>query len=154
MALVAAWLVSGVTALPISPAENNTLSYRCPHAENCRTIPGIVYSCLATIFACTWVAVHPNVPSPKAKWLHAVLLRVAVTVCALLVPEYVVAWSIRQWLVATHIGREVAKQAQVDERSRRDSGKSHPCGGARSTKTLSRLPASRRAQDHFYEGSQ
>ncbi len=29
-----------------------------------RTTSDIVTSCLATIFACTWTAIHPNIPSP------------------------------------------------------------------------------------------
>ena len=132
MALVVAWLVSGVAAIPISPAEDSIFSYRCSDIEYCRTIPGIVWSCLATIFACTWVAVHPNVPAPKSKVQHVVFQRVAVTICALLVPEYIVAWSVRQWLVANQIVKEVtarnmeaamkAEQTAEKERSRKDSG--------------------------------
>ncbi|KAF7977362.1 hypothetical protein HWV62_3953 [Athelia sp. TMB] len=122
MSLFVAWMVSGVAALPISPAENSIFSYKCSDIEYCRTIPGIVWSCLATIFACTWVAVHPNVPAPKSKVYYVVLQRIAVTVCGLLVPEYIVAWSIRQWLVANQIVKEVAdrkmKAAKMAEKER------------------------------------
>ncbi|KAF7982733.1 hypothetical protein HWV62_26604 [Athelia sp. TMB] len=126
MSLFVAWMVPGVAALPISPAENSIFSYKCSDIEYCRTIPGIVWSCLATIFACTWVAVHPNVPAPKSKVYYVVLQRIAVTVCGLLVPEYIVAWSIRQWLVANQIVKEVAdrkmeaaeKAAKIAEKER------------------------------------
>lgn len=37
----------------------------CNDINNCRTLVGIVSSCLATIFACVWIAVHPNIPGPE-----------------------------------------------------------------------------------------
>ncbi|KZP34023.1 hypothetical protein FIBSPDRAFT_943096 [Athelia psychrophila] len=115
MSIAFVWLASGASALPISPIEDaGIFSYECSDISYCRTMFGIVWSCLATIFACTWVAVHPNVPAPKPKrWYHPARRRVAVTLCALLVPEYIVAWSIRQWLVASHIIRDI-KQAEEE----------------------------------------
>ena len=39
-----------------------------------RSIWNIIWSCFSTIFACTWIAVHPNIPAPKdSQW--AVLRR-------------------------------------------------------------------------------
>lgn len=131
MVLILLWLASSASAFPLSPAEDNAIfDYQCSDILYCRTIFGIVWSCLATIFACTWVAVHPNVPSPESAYpFQPVVHRVAITICALLVPEYIVAWSIRQWLVASHIIKEVkqwekeAKDKPVIGRDvRRDSG--------------------------------
>jgi len=41
-------------ASPDSPA--------CNDIHNCRTLASIIYSCLATIFACTWGSYHPDIP--------------------------------------------------------------------------------------------
>ena len=77
-----------------------------------------MWSCLVTIFSCAWVAVHPNVPCPKKReangWIQRCIQnpllsfmehRLPLFICALLVPEYVLAWAIRQFFGA----REIAK---------------------------------------------
>ncbi|KAJ7848851.1 hypothetical protein B0H14DRAFT_2582815 [Mycena olivaceomarginata] len=48
----------------------------CDPDSNTRTLFGIVSGCLATVSACTWVSVHPNVPGPETgsrrqAWPHA-----------------------------------------------------------------------------------
>ncbi|KAF8175518.1 hypothetical protein K438DRAFT_1979743 [Mycena galopus ATCC 62051] len=90
----------------------------CPDGDNCRTTWNIVWSCLATIFSCTWVAVHPNIPGPvntremslTQRLRHALWQflsnRLLLFVIALLVPEYILAWAIRQHLEAHRIARE------------------------------------------------
>ena len=91
----------------------------CTNVTHCRTIWNIIWSCLSTIFLCTWVAVHPNIPCPREreaktrfqKWIRNPLLsfaehRLPLFVCALLVPEYILAWAIRQYLRARNIARE------------------------------------------------
>ena len=91
----------------------------CNDLMHCRTIWNIVWSCLVTIFSCTWVAVHPNVPCLK-KWeangwiesciwnplLSFVEHRLPLFICALLVPKYVLAWAIKQFLVAQDIAKQ------------------------------------------------
>ena len=108
-----------IDAGPIPTIENRSLTgNHCNNLGHCRTIWNIVWSCLVTIFSCTWVAVHPNVPCPKKRkangWIERFIRnpllsfvehRLPLFICALLVPEYVLAWSIRQFLVA----REIAK---------------------------------------------
>ena len=58
-----------------------------------------------TIFSCTWVAVHPNVPCPEKRnpIISFAGHRLPLFICALLVPEYVLAWAIRQFLRAREI---------------------------------------------------
>ena len=103
---------------PILTIEHRSLmGNHCNDLAHCRTIWN-VWSCLVTIFSCTWVAVHPNVPCPKKReangWIERYIQnpllsfvehRLPLFICALLVPEYVLAWSIRQFFVA----REIAK---------------------------------------------
>lgn len=68
--------------------------------DNSRTIWDIVWACLATIFACTWVAVHPNIPSPRANWKARFRSRLVVMVYAWIAPECVTMWAVIQLLSA------------------------------------------------------
>lgn len=70
-----------------------------------RTIWNIVWSCLVTIFACTWVAVHPNIPDPDEKWVRIASRRVGITIMALIAPELVIVWAIRQWINARKLAQ-------------------------------------------------
>ena len=102
------YLVQGtyIDASPIPSINNDSLAgNHCTDLTHCRSIWNIVWSCLVTIFSCTWVAVHPNVPCPKNQ--NPVISfaghRLPLFICALLVPEYVLAWAIRQFLRAREI---------------------------------------------------
>src|ERR1700741_4904037 len=70
----------------------------------CRSLWNIVWSCIVTIFACTWVAVHPNVPTPARnahrRWYSRPLRRTRIMLYALIGPEFVLMWAWRQRLVA------------------------------------------------------
>ena len=105
------YLVQGIyiDASPIPSTDNDSLAgNRCTDLTHCRTIWSIVWSCLVTIFSCTWVAVHPNVPCLEKQ--NPVISfaghRLPLFICALLVPEYVLAWAIRQFLRAREIANE------------------------------------------------
>ena len=116
------YLVHGVSidGSPIQSIDNRSLAgNHCTDLSHCRTIWNIIWSCLVTIFSCTWVAVHPNIPCPKEReansWIERCILnpllsfaehRLPLFICALLVPEYILAWAIRQFLRA----REIAKR--------------------------------------------
>ena len=64
-----------------------------------RSVVKIVWSCLAVIFACTWVSVHPNVPGDKERPFDVVWRKLSIMVDALLAPELVLFWAMRQWIV-------------------------------------------------------
>jgi len=68
-----------------------------------RTVWSIVWSCLATLFACSWVAVHPNVP--RATDSEALILgrRLATMGYMLLAPELVICWAAKQHFSAKEI---------------------------------------------------
>ena len=107
-------------ASPVPFIDNRSLAVNhCTDLSHCRSIWNIVWSCLVTIFSCTWVAIHPNVPSPKKReangWIEICIWnpllsfaehRLPLFVCALLVPEYVLAWAIRQFLSARKIANQ------------------------------------------------
>ena len=108
-----------IDAGPIPTIEHCSLmGNHCNDLVHCRTIWNIIWSCLVTVFSCTWVAIHPNVPCPKKreangwieKYIRNPLLsfverRLPLFICALLVPEYVLAWAIRQFLSARYIAK-------------------------------------------------
>ncbi|KAF7324998.1 hypothetical protein MKEN_00542200 [Mycena kentingensis (nom. inval.)] len=49
---------------PRDPLTGPALDETCTDIHNCRLLFDILWGCLTTIFACTWVSVHPNVPPP------------------------------------------------------------------------------------------
>ncbi|KDQ60380.1 hypothetical protein JAAARDRAFT_126241, partial [Jaapia argillacea MUCL 33604] len=66
---------------------------------------GIISSCLTTIFTCTWVAIHPNIPSPEESPIEVIVRRVILMVMALIAPELVLVWAMRQWFGARRIAK-------------------------------------------------
>ena len=101
---------------PIPIIEHRSLmGNHCNDLAHCRTIWNIVWSCVVTIFSCTWVAIHPNVPCPKKRnpLLSFAEHRLPLFICALLVPEYMLAWSIRQFLVARKIASRNKGESQT-----------------------------------------
>ena len=75
---------------------------------NDRTVWSIVWSCLATLFACSLVAVHPNVP--RATDSDALILgrRLATMGYMLFAPELVIYWAAAQHFSAKEIAKEIA----------------------------------------------
>ena len=110
---------AAIDANPVPSIYNqSTKPNSCKDITHCRTIWNIIWSCLITIFSCTWVAVHPNVPCPRKRQANSCIERwilnpfrsfaehrLPLFVCALLVPEYVLAWAIRQYLSARKIAK-------------------------------------------------
>lgn len=75
-------------------------------APDVRTILDIVRSCVATIFACSWVALHPNLPDPHISGWSRLKHRLGVVILAILVPEFILMWALKQRLAAGSIVRE------------------------------------------------
>ena len=73
------------------------------HMPNRSTIWDIFWSCLATIFACSWVSVHPNNPSPNESSWRIFLRRLELMFWAVIAPEMIITWALRQWLGARHL---------------------------------------------------
>ncbi|KIM25440.1 hypothetical protein M408DRAFT_31933, partial [Serendipita vermifera MAFF 305830] len=84
-----------------------------------RTVWGVVWSCLSTIFLCTWVAVHPNVAFRPEKrdagwfetWIRDRLhdfftYKLLLFSWPLLVPEYILSWAVRQYVRADQIQKQ------------------------------------------------
>ncbi|KAJ7366318.1 hypothetical protein DFH08DRAFT_1003089 [Mycena albidolilacea] len=65
-----------------------------------RTFFSIVSGCLATVFACTWVSVHPNVPGPNEGKLALAGRRLGLMLVGIIAPELMAGFAARQFLDA------------------------------------------------------
>ena len=73
----------------------------CPAEQ--RSIWDILWSCLATVFACSWVSVHPNIPGPDEPRWRVFLRRLELMFWAVIGPEMIITWALRQWSSARHL---------------------------------------------------
>ena len=78
-----------------------------------RTVWDILWSCLATTFAVTWVSVHPNVPFLEETSWMVLKRRMFLMVLALLAPEVMIMWAFKQWRGAVMI-KEIVNKANPD----------------------------------------
>ncbi|KAJ7721784.1 hypothetical protein B0H16DRAFT_1738068 [Mycena metata] len=68
--------------------------------NSCRSLFDIVWGCLATIFACTWVALHQNVPDPSLGSLSLLLRKLKMMLVTIIAPEVIVTFAARQLVSA------------------------------------------------------
>jgi hypothetical protein len=104
-------------AVPISSIEARDPSAN-GDAIQTRTLLSIIWSCLSTIFLCTWGSLHQNISSTpdepgmsqrdkRRKSMDNLLTyKLPLFLWALLVPEYILAWAIRQYITAGEIQKE------------------------------------------------
>ncbi|KAF9557973.1 hypothetical protein CPC08DRAFT_692672 [Agrocybe pediades] len=71
-----------------------------------RSLWDIVWGCLATIFACSWVAVHPNLPSPADGKVKITLRRIELMLFTIIAPELVILWAVNQWSCARSVEKK------------------------------------------------
>ncbi|KAF9549270.1 hypothetical protein CPC08DRAFT_675049, partial [Agrocybe pediades] len=69
----------------------------------------IIWTCVATILAASWVSVHPNIPNPKDSKIKKTLRRIELMIWAILTPELIIFWAMRQWYAAGFMEREFAE---------------------------------------------
>ncbi|KAF8647152.1 hypothetical protein AX16_006983 [Volvariella volvacea WC 439] len=83
---------------PISPVLNAFVaaSDRIRDPSKIRSTWELVWNCLGTIFVCTYVAIHPNMPDPNSSKRRRLWEKVKMSVYALLAPEVVIVMALRQ----------------------------------------------------------
>ncbi|KAK7024477.1 hypothetical protein VNI00_016274 [Paramarasmius palmivorus] len=95
-------IASSLSASTNTSASFDPVTGECTDINGCRATTGILWSCLSVIFICTWVAIHPNIPIVQDKrenpWNPAVVIyqNVELMVVALLAPEFMILWAMRQ----------------------------------------------------------
>lgn len=75
----------------------------CRDLGHCRSVWDIIWTCLAVIFSCTWVAIHPNVPKQGKSQLWKFGRGVWAFVIALIAPELIVVSAVRQRFAAKEL---------------------------------------------------
>src|ERR1700691_285496 len=103
---------TGIPPISAALTSIDPSSDACDNIHNCRTLLSIIWSCLVTIFACIWVAVHRNIPGPRQRWITIRLEWIKIVVVTLLAPEWILAWAVRQFLNA----RDVTEQLESARR--------------------------------------
>ncbi|KAJ7151313.1 hypothetical protein C8R43DRAFT_886755 [Mycena crocata] len=86
--------------------DSRALSQSCDDINNCRKLFDIIWGCLVTIFACTWVSVHPNVPPPNQSRLALFWRRLKLMLIAIIAPELMVGFAARQFFTARSFAKE------------------------------------------------
>ncbi|KAG1880132.1 hypothetical protein F4604DRAFT_1922818 [Suillus subluteus] len=110
-----------------------------PPGNNTRTFWDIIWSCAATLFACAWTGIHPNIPGMDEGRFAVFSRRLGIMIIALIAPELMITWATMQFLSA----RDAAKAfndvfgAQLHQ-ARSD----HPDTGESTATLLSELPTS------------
>ena len=87
-ALAAPASLANSSILPLDDVDTPTHS--CTDINECRTVRGILLSCLSTVFLCTWTSLHLNAEMVNGTGLKRLGKRVLWTLCAMLAPEGVV----------------------------------------------------------------
>ena len=97
-------LTKGAPIIPedATPRESGVV------CQQFRTLSSIIYSCLLTIFACTWTAVHPNLPGPDDSKIQVLRRRLKIVLVTLVAPEYTLYWALMQRKAA----KELVKAAK------------------------------------------
>ncbi|KAF8648114.1 hypothetical protein AX16_006398 [Volvariella volvacea WC 439] len=73
------------------------------HPNKERTIFDILYSCLGVIFLCTYISIHHNIPDQNDSWTRKTWLKLRTMLYAMLAPEVVIVWALRQRIMAGEI---------------------------------------------------
>ncbi|KAF8204237.1 hypothetical protein K438DRAFT_1580060 [Mycena galopus ATCC 62051] len=77
----------------------------CNDLHQCRTLWNIIWSCLATIFACIWVSLHMDI-IPCTPPDSPLLRKLRVAVAAIIAPEMVIYWATIQHIAARRITKD------------------------------------------------
>ncbi|KAF8663983.1 hypothetical protein AX16_000834 [Volvariella volvacea WC 439] len=90
---------------PICIAAAALTASKCePHAT--RSIFDIIYSSIGVILLCTYVSVHHNIPDQNSSWLKVTQQKLVTMLYALLAPEIMIMWALRQRITAGKIAEE------------------------------------------------
>ncbi|KAF8518537.1 hypothetical protein BU17DRAFT_48575 [Hysterangium stoloniferum] len=91
---ITATLSSSLLASPLSPDGSIAIQ---------RSIWDIIWSCLVTMTACSWVSSHPNIPDPADGSITVIVRRLKIMFWALIAPELIIMWAMRQFYGACRI---------------------------------------------------
>ena len=113
-------LIGQMHATPIIPTLAHNVSSlaetshspACNDINNCRTLPAIVYGCLVTIFACTWLSLHPNIPNYTHTLWRIRVHHLFSVVWSFLMPELIITKAATQWWEVRKLTPELQRKFQ------------------------------------------
>jgi hypothetical protein len=94
-------LIKYIEAHPIPTLDLDQCSSST--GRDTRSIWNIVWSSLATLFACIWVAIHPNVPGFMDGTLAKLEQRAKLLLTAVIAPELIIMFAMWQWVRARQV---------------------------------------------------
>lgn len=109
MSSVAPWIVIAVW-VSIVQAKNETLIHGWRPEPQGRGTWSILWSCLATIFICTWSALHLDVPKRHGRW-YLLFRKIRFMLLAAVAPEYILAGSAEHLFEARDALKRISKEA-------------------------------------------
>ncbi|KAF8657414.1 hypothetical protein AX16_002211 [Volvariella volvacea WC 439] len=68
-----------------------------------RTILDILKSCIGVILLCTYISMHHNIPDQRDSRAEVMWMKIRTTLYALMAPEVVIMWAMRQRIMAGRI---------------------------------------------------
>ncbi|OJA17459.1 hypothetical protein AZE42_11663 [Rhizopogon vesiculosus] len=121
-------------AIQGAPTTANTTttsmdSVEAPSFTN-RTMWSIVSGSVLTLFACIYSAIHPNIPSPKYGPLRILWSRIGIMVMALIAPELIATWAIRQRLSARSLTKRFMDSGHFSSRHPEERSDNIECAEA------------------------
>ncbi|KAG2070610.1 hypothetical protein BDR04DRAFT_1018364 [Suillus decipiens] len=85
--------LNGTSAITLDIADSSS-------SNSTRSLWKIIWSCVATLFACTWTAIHPNIPGMRERKFAVMSRRLGIMMMALIAPELMITWAASQFLSA------------------------------------------------------
>lgn len=106
--------INNVSPLLLAAAGNRTtlkleIAPGLTSSSNYRGTLDIVWSCVLTLTACIYTALHLDIPPRMSKWWH-LWRKTKWAVAALFAPEYVLSIAFRQYIEARHLVEQLNKQ--------------------------------------------
>ncbi|GJE87867.1 hypothetical protein PsYK624_039510 [Phanerochaete sordida] len=83
-------------------------STSCTDINNCRTISDIVWGCLSVILACTWAALHRDIPPKGVRWYIVLGNHAWTTIVAFFTPEFMAFMAIMEFAEARQVRKNFA----------------------------------------------
>jgi hypothetical protein len=84
----------------LNDTSTHTLDASKGQSCNTRTLWDILLNCGLTLFACTWTAIHPDIPGMDEGKFAITSRRLFIMVMALIAPELMITWAARQFFSA------------------------------------------------------
>jgi len=103
-------------------ALHTTIAPSWVSAPSMRGTSGIVYSCILTLFACIYTALHLNIPKRGAGAMGLLISKSLWSLAALTAPEIVLFYASFQFITARSIAKTLRGLAEIEASTEADAG--------------------------------